>query len=99
MAQEVYMDIPAVQEMSQKFANFGEVLDAVAKTMEAMSMVLKVTAWLSGGATAALAMFIDRILPNIRRSSEKMKEISGDITGAIGAYRDGDLSGSQRFVG
>ncbi len=99
MAQEVYMDIPAVQDMSQKFANFGEILDAVAKTLEAMSIVLKVTAWLSGGATAAAAMFIDRILPNIKRLAEKMKELSGDITSAIAAYRDGDTSGSKRFVG
>jgi len=31
--------------------------------------------------------------------AEKMQELSGDITSAIKAYRDGDLSGSQRFVG
>lgn len=98
MAQEVYMDIPQVEKISKSFGTFGEILDAVGKTLEAISAVLKATAWLSLGSTAALAAFIDRILPNIKRVAAKMKELSGDITSAIKAYRDGDLSGSRRFV-
>lgn len=98
MAQEVYMDIPQVEKISKSFGTFGEILDAVAKTLEAISAVLKATAWLSLGSTAAVATFIDRILPNIKRVAAKMKELSGDVTGAIKAYRDGDLSGSRRFV-
>jgi hypothetical protein len=99
MAQEVFMDIPKMEEVSKSFGTFGDVLDAVAKTLEAVSMVMKATAWLSFGATAAMAAFIDRILPNIRRAAAKMNELSGDIVGAIKAYRDGDFSGSQRFAG
>ncbi len=98
MAQEVYMDIPQVEKISKSFGTFGEILDAVAKTLEAISDVLKATAWLSLGSTAAVATFIDRILPNIKRVAAKMKELSGDVTGAIKAYRDGDLSGSRRFA-
>jgi type II secretory pathway component PulF len=98
MAQEVYMDIPQVEKISKSFETFGEILDAVAKTLEAVSAVLKATAWLSLGSTAAVAAFIDRILPNIKRVAAKMKELAGDITGAIKAYRDGDMSGSRRFV-
>lgn len=99
MAQEVYMDIPQVEKISKSFGTFGEILDAVAKTLEAISAVLKATAWLSMGSTAAVAAFIDRILPKITAVSNKMKELSNDVTGAIKAYRDGDLSGSRRFVG
>ena len=98
MAQEVYMDIPQVEKISKSFGTFGEILDAVAKTLEAISAVLKATAWLSLGSTAAVAAFIDRILPNIKRAAAKMKEVAGDIMSAIKAYRDGDLSGSRRFV-
>lgn len=98
MAQEVYMDIPQVEKISKSFETFGEILDAVAKTLEAVSAVLKATAWLSMGSTAALAAFIDRILPNIKRIAAKMKELSGDVMGAIKAYRDGDMSGSRRFA-
>lgn len=98
MAQEVFMDIPQVEKMSKSFDTFGDVLDVVAKTLEALSMLLKATAWLSLGSTAAVAAFIDRILPNVKRAAAKMKEIAGDIMSAIRAYRDGDLSGSRRFV-
>jgi hypothetical protein len=98
MAQEVYMDISQVEKISKSFGTFGEILDAVAKTLEAISAVLKATAWLSMGSAAAVAAFIDRILPNIKRVAAKMTELSGDITGAIKAYRYGDLTGSKRFV-
>jgi GTP1/Obg family GTP-binding protein len=98
MADEVFMDIPQVEKMSKDFQTFGDVLDAVAKTLEALSMVLKATAWISLGATSAAAAFVDRIKPNVQKAAAKMKELSGDIQSAIRAYRDGDLSGSKRFV-
>lgn len=99
MAQVVEMNIPEVEKMSKSFETFGEVLDGVAKTLEAISALLKATAWLSMGSTAAVAAFIDRILPNIKRVAASMRTIASDIVSAIKAYRDGDLSGSRRFVG
>ncbi len=98
MADEVFMDIPQVEKISKDFHTFGEVLDAVSKALEAISMVMKATAWLSLGATAAIATFIDRIRPNVKTAADKMRELSEDINSAIRAYRDGDLSGSKRFV-
>lgn len=97
MADEVFMDIPQVEKMSKSFDTFGDILDAVAKTLQALSVVLKATALISLGGTAAAAAFIDRILPNVRRASTKMKELADDIQSAIKAYRDGDYSGSRRF--
>ncbi len=97
MAEEVYMDIPAVEKMGNDFKNFGDVLNAVAKALEAISFVLKATAWISFGSTAALSAYVDRIKPNVQRAANKMNELSGDIQSAIRAYRDGDYSGSRRF--
>ncbi len=97
MAEEVYMDIPAVEKMSNDFKVFGEILTGVATALEAISLVLKATAWLSLGSTAAVAAFVDRIKPNVKRAADKMEELSGDIQSAIRAYRDGDYSGSRRF--
>jgi len=97
MADEVFMDIPQVEKMSKDFKTFGDVLDAVSKTLEALSLLMKATAWISLGATAAVATFIDRIRPNVKKASEKMKELAEDLNSAIRAYRDGDLSGSRRF--
>lgn len=95
---EVFMDIPLVEKMGKDFHTFGEVLDGVSKALEVISMVLKATAWISFGSTAAVSTYIDRIKPNVKRAADKMRELSGDIQGAIKAYRDGDLSGSKRFV-
>lgn len=97
MAEEVFMDIPAVEKMSKDFNNFGNILEGVGKTLEALSLVLKATAWISFGATAAAAAYIDRIKPAVQKAADKMHELSGDIMSAIRAYRDGDYSGSRRF--
>ena len=98
MAEEVYMDIPQVEKMSKDFHTFGDVLEAVNKTLEALSMLMKATAWISFGATTAIATYIDRIRPNVKRAADKMKELAGDLMSAIRAYRDGDLSGSKHFI-
>ena len=63
-----------------------------------LGIAMKAAAWISFGATAAAAAYADRIRPNVDKAAQKMHELSGDITGAIKAYRDGDLSGSKRFV-
>jgi hypothetical protein len=97
MADEVFMDIPQVEKMSKDFQTFGDTIDGVGKALEAMSMLMKATAWISLGATEAVAQFIDRILPNVKRAAESMRLISGDITSAIHAYRDGDYTGSRHF--
>ena len=95
---EVFMDIPQVENMAKSFNTFGEVLDGVAKAMQALSISLKAAAWFSFGATAAAAAYIDRIEPNVKNVGAKMKELNTDIMSAIVSYRDGDNSGSKRFV-
>ncbi|MGB8213737.1 MAG: hypothetical protein WCE68_09295 [Anaerolineales bacterium] len=95
---EVFMDIPQVQNMAKSFNTFGDVLDAAAKALEAISISLKATAWISFGATAAAAQYIDMIQPNVQKAANKMKELNGDITSAINAYQNGDTSGSNRFI-
>jgi hypothetical protein len=98
MTDEVYMDIPAVEKMSKSFDTFGEVLENVSKVLQGISITLKAAAFVSLGSTAAAAVYIDRIMPRLKNAGQKMQELSGDLDGAIRAYRDGDQSGSQRFV-
>jgi hypothetical protein len=95
--QEVFMDIPQVQNMAKNFKQFGEVLDGISKVMEAIVTSLKGTAWLSLGATYAAAQYIERIQKAVKRAADKMRELSVDLESAIRAYRDGDFSGSRRF--
>ena len=44
MAEEVYMDVPEVRNISKKFSEISEVLNAVAKVLEGLLMVLRATA-------------------------------------------------------
>ena len=37
MADEVYMDVPAVRDMAKGFGTIGDVLDAVAKVLEGLA--------------------------------------------------------------
>lgn len=94
---EVFMDIPQVQNMAKSFKGFGEVLDGVAKAIEVIAASLHATAWISLGATEAAARYMDRIKPNVVKAANKMRELSDDLNSAISSYRDGDQSGSRRF--
>lgn len=93
----VYMNIPEVEGLVDKFGTFSETLSVVSKALLAASQLLKAAAFVSLGSTAALAAYIDRIQPRVDALADKMGEISNDITGAVKAYRDGDESGSDRF--
>lgn len=95
---EVFMDIPQVESMAKSFNTFGDVLDAAAKALSALSSALHASAWFSFGATEAAAQYVDRIEPNVKNAASKMRELNGDILSAVASYRDGDNSGSQRFV-
>lgn len=97
MATEVYMDIPQVQNMANRFKQFGDVLDGIAKVMEGLLTALRISAWLSLGATVAAERYVERVQKAVKRAAEKMRELHNDLESAIKAYRDGDYSGSKRF--
>lgn len=97
MAEEVYMDIPQVQQMSQRFKNFGEVLSGISTAVGMIAKMLHATWWVSFGASEAVARYLDNIKPNIDKAAAKMEELSDDIADAVKAYETGDKSGSSRF--
>jgi hypothetical protein len=66
MADEVFMDIPRVEQMSKTFETFGSILEGVAKALLAISIAMKAAAWISFGATAAVAVMQTVYLMRIR---------------------------------
>jgi hypothetical protein len=96
-AEEVYMDIPQVQDISKKFQTFGDVLDGIGKAIEAIALVMHALAWVSLGCTEAIARYLDQIKPNFTKAAEKMRELSTDVNDAVKSYQNGDLTGSRRF--
>jgi hypothetical protein len=95
---EVSMDYDAVQSMSDGFKDASEVLKAVSTALEIAIGILKATAFFGLVGNLALASYLEGIKPNVDRLSETCNEMSLDLMGAIVSLRDGDYSGSQRFV-
>lgn len=97
MAQEVYMDIPAVQKLASQFGNFGQTLKRIAKGLETAIIVLKATAFVGMIGNLAVASYLERIKPRVEKLAEDMIELQHDVNAAINHYQTGDLSGSARF--
>lgn len=97
MAEEVFMDIPQVQKVAESFGNFGEILQGVAKALEAAIMVLKMTAFVGLVGGFAVERYLSMVKPRVENMAKKMHELQGDLNGAINHYQTGDESGSRRF--
>ena len=95
---EVSMDYDAVQQMADGFHDAAETLQAVSKALEVAIAILKATAFLGLVGNAALAQYLEGIKPNVDRLAQTCDELNMDLIGAITSLRDGDTSGSQRFV-
>ncbi len=95
---DVSMDYGVVENMSNIFNTAHDILTAVAKALEIASAILKATAMFGMVGNLALARYLDNIKPKVEALANTSKELSGDLTGAIRSLRDGDTSGSQRFV-
>jgi len=95
---EVSMEYDVVQSMADGFNTAAETLQGVSQALEAAIAILKATAFLGLVGTAALAMYLEGIKPNVDRLAATCDEFNMDLIGAIVALRDGDSSGSQRFV-
>lgn len=97
MADEVYMDIPAVRDMAKGFGTIGEVLDAVAKVLEGLATLLKATAFIGLVGGAIVLQFIEMIKPHIEQMAEKCRELMQDLNKSVDAYERGDALGATRF--
>ena len=97
MADEVYMDVPAVRDMAKGFGTIGDVLDAVAKVLEGLVTLLKATAFIGLVGGYIVIQFIEMIKPHIEEMAEKCQELMGDLTASVDAYERGDCLGATRF--
>jgi hypothetical protein len=95
---EVSMDFDVVQTMADGFRTASETLEAVSTALQVAIGILKATAFLGLVGNAALAMYLEGIKPNVDKLAATCDELNLDLIGAIASLRDGDVSGSQRFV-
>lgn len=92
----VFMDTEYVQGMVNKFKTLSTVCQTISSTLDAIKMVLKLTAFF-GGIGAAAERVVDQLQKAVKKLAEEFKELSGDVDGALRAFRDGDTTGSKRF--
>ena len=97
MAEQVYMDIPAVKNISNTLKKVSNTLKTVAKTLEALANVLKTTAFIGFVGGAALLQVIETIKPYIQRMAQQTGELSKDVMDPVLAFERGDAQGATRF--
>lgn len=96
-SQGVYMDVDAVRGMAKNFGTIGETLQGVNKTLEALSNILRASAFVGLIGLAALAAIVDIARPQIEEMAEKCEELNDDLGVAADAYERGDAAGATRF--
>lgn len=96
---DVSMDYEVVENMAKVFNTSSKTLEIVSKALEIASAILKATAMFGLVGNLALARYLDNIKPKVDTLAKDTAELSKDCIGAVRSLRDGDKSGSQRFVG
>ena len=96
-ATQVFMNVPAVRKMGKTFGNLGNVLKGVAKVLQALSTMLKTTAFIGMVGGLAVAQVIDQYKPQIDKMAQKCEELNKDLNDAATAYERGDAEGATRF--
>lgn len=95
---EVFMNIPEVQNVQKKLTSLANTLSTIRSSLEAFAKMLHATAFFSLGATEAQARFLDRVNPKLKKQEEKLNQLADDVGEAIKAYVTGDTSGKGRFT-
>ena len=94
---EVYMDIPVVQDISKTFQQVSDVLRGVVTALDAIVQMLQTAAMMGLIGAAVVARFIDIIKRQLDDLADKTEEISGDVAAAVEGYQRGDATGATRF--
>jgi hypothetical protein len=95
---DVSMDYDVVQGIADGFGVAGDTLQGVSAALEAAINILRVTAFVGLVGGLALERYLSGIKPNVDKLAATCQEMQQDLIGAIVSLRDGDTSGSQRFV-
>ena len=94
---EVYMNIPAVENIAKTLGRVSDVLNAVNKVLEGLVLILKSTAFIGLVGGYAVAKFIESIKPYIKQMADKCEELDKDVSASVAAYERGDALGATRF--
>jgi hypothetical protein len=94
---DVRIDYGMVQNVADVCNTAAETLNTVNQILTGVADVVAASAFV-GFVGAAVAEEIESIRASVSKLASTATMMNGDLNGAIKALRDGDLSGSQRFV-
>jgi len=98
MAEEVFMEIPAVEDVQKKFQGMADVTQTISNILRIAADILRATAFFGMIGNMILAWYTDQIRNIVDQLHQMSLTIAEGVGGAIRSYRDGDNSGSQLFV-
>lgn len=95
--QEVYMNVPELQNIAKTFKTLEQVLQGVLKALEVIVNMLKTAAFMGLVGASSIAYFINSLKPPIKEMAERFSELSDDLKASVDAYERGDEQGATRF--
>jgi len=97
MAEDVYMDIPKVRDLSKKFGEIGQQLEQISKAMEMTIALLKTSAFMGNVGGAVQAQYLESVKPQVDGFGKKCAELGEDLEKSVKAYENGDALGATKF--
>lgn len=94
----VSMDYDVVQAMADGFQAAADQLHIVNRALEIAISFLNATAFTGIVGNRLLADYLENIQPHVVRLAATCAELHDDLVSAIVSLRDGDYSGSMRFL-
>lgn len=94
---EVYMDVPAVQDIAKTFQQVTEVLKGIITALDVLINVLNTTAFMGAVGGAAVAHFMEVMKRQLEQVADQTEELSKDVSQAVEAYQRGDAQGATKF--
>ena len=97
MADVVDMKVPQVQAMAKSLDVIHTVLDTCAKTLQFISLALKMNIF-TGLVGSAVIVWIDTYRPKIQDMADKCEKLSGAVNKSVEAFQNGDMEASNLFM-
>jgi hypothetical protein len=94
---DVRMNYSTMEDMSKAFSKAHQQLDETSTEMEKIAKAMEDGALLGVAGDAFREAIRGKLIKRIKVVSTKMKELEGDIKGAVVATRDGVSTAQSRF--
>jgi WXG100 family type VII secretion target len=97
MGETIKMHYPSMEEMAQVFRKANQDMTEIKQRMSKIAGDLEGGVLIGDAGSAFSSGIRQSLLPALEKLCAKLKELDGDITGAVADMRDGDSTAQSRF--